>query len=311
MVMVAMAAMVTAATVAAPRVAVANGPVTNEPVANEPVAPEADEAALDLQPDLPRHRVGPAVVDLGDGVEIDLPAGVVLFEQAEARTITEAGGDNADGVLALAFRPEGTWSISITLADVGYVSDADANQLDADALFAEIAKGTMRQNATRRAKHTAELFLDSWSSPPSYLSERHTLGWGLALHTADGPVLNELTNVLGRRGYVGLNLIASPDDIVAARLDAASTLDGVRFQSGHRYQDFDARTDRHSGMSLRNLVVGGGVVAVASKVGLLAKIALIAKKALLAIGAVFAGLWKWITGRRKQDAAPGDDGSQA
>ena len=161
-------------------------------------------------------------------------------------------------------------------------------------------RGNVMQNQVRRAKGVSELFLDGWSTVPSYDAGRRALRWGLKLHLDDGsPLLNEFTNVLGRRGYVGINLIASPDQIEAARIDSAGALEGVRFQTGHRYQDFDPKTDRHSGMSLRNLVVGTGIVAAGSKLGIFAAILVFLKKGFLLIAAGLAGVWKWITSRRK------------
>src|SRR6185312_14970402 len=53
----------------------------------KPLSPEEIEASL------PPHINGPKLVDLGHDVEIDLPAGMLLLERAEARKMLEKGGD--------------------------------------------------------------------------------------------------------------------------------------------------------------------------------------------------------------------------
>ena len=70
----------------------------------------------------------------------------------------------------------------------------------------------------RAAKGVPELVLDGWSNPPSYDQPRRVLSWGLDAHSTEGPVINLFTNVLGRRGYLVIDLIASPDGL-AARID--------------------------------------------------------------------------------------------
>jgi len=247
---------------------------------------------------VPPHRVGPVTIDLGEGVEIALPAGFRLYERAEARRMLEEAGDSADGVLALVDTETSTWSFVVALSPVGHVSDADAAQLKADVLLASLRQGTEAQNRIRAAKGVPELVLDGWSNPPSYDQPRRVLSWGLDAHSTEGPVINLFTNVLGRRGYLVIDLIASPDGLAAAQAEAGPAIAGLRFLPGSRYEDYRPGVDADSGLNLTNLIVGGSVVAAASsKVGLFAKILLVLKKVAIAIAAVVAGAFKWIKGR--------------
>src|SRR5689334_18384047 len=66
--------------------------------AAEPAAAAGEPAAA--EPAVP-HVEGPRHVDLGNEIEIDLPAGFVLYERAQARELLQKGGSNADNVLAL------------------------------------------------------------------------------------------------------------------------------------------------------------------------------------------------------------------
>lgn len=268
------------------------------PIASDEPVAEA-EGDGDEEFEIP-HRVGPATIALGEGVEIDLPAGFVLYERAETVRMLEAEGDSTDGALAIIEPADGgPWSVFLGIADVGYVFDADAAQLDGAGLLQSMREGTAEQNQVRIAKGTPELFIDGWSEEPRYDATQRALRWGVLGHSTIGPVINQFTNVLGRRGYVSVNLIAAPDALEAAKVEAAPVIAAVHFQSGHRYQDYQPGVDRDSGMSLRNLIVGGSVAAaVGSKAGLFAKLALVLKKLGLVIAAAIAGIGKWITGRR-------------
>lgn len=284
-------------------VAVADAKPAAKPAAVEPVVPAEVQDQIVVDEDAaavyPPHKTGPLHTGLGHGVEIDLPDGMFLFEETEAKQMAAELGDDPTAVIAIVFDPDTEWGLSFDWSGVGHVSDADAAKLDAAELLRAIREGAIQQNAVRRAKHIDELLVDGWSTPPSYDRARRELRWGIELHNTSGPLLNELTNVLGRHGYVGVTLIADPDRIEQARIEAGPVLASVRFGAGHRYEDFDPKTDRSSGLNLRSLVVGAGVVAVASKGGWIAGVLLILKKAAVGIAAAAAGVWKWLTGRKK------------
>jgi uncharacterized protein DUF2167 len=111
---------------------------------------KGDAAAQDPLAALP-HLVGPRRVELGHSAQIDLPAGMVLFEQAQAEELLRKGGNEGRGVLAMIVPHDGvsTWWLVIEASDVGYVSDDDANELDADALLDQYKRGTIEQNKKR------------------------------------------------------------------------------------------------------------------------------------------------------------------
>lgn len=250
--------------------------------------------------------VGPAIVELGDGVVIALPEGFALGDRAYARDVAVKQGDDPADVIGLVVPLEGgAWSLWIHFEGVGYVSDADAGHLDPTNLLELLRQGDARQNEVRRAKGIATLTVEGWSTPPSYQRDGHMLRWGVGLASSDGDTFgNDVVKRLGRRGMVNLVVVASADEREAAIAAAAPVIDAVTFLDGHRYQDFDPATDAHSGMSLTNLIVGGGAVATASKLGLFGKILVAAKKLVVVIALALAGLWRWLTGRLGRRRAP-------
>jgi len=270
-------------------------------------APEGSDADAPLTPEeieasLPPHVNGPKLVDLGSNIELDLPAGMLLLERDEARKMLEKSGDFTDNVLGIVAKLDANWMIVIEYDDIGYVSDKDADQLDANDLFKQFQDGNIQQNIKRKSLGVPELYLDGWSEMPQYKKTLHHLVWGLKGHSTDGPVINFFTRVLGRHGYMSVNLIDSPDAIEQSKMDTAGVLGGVRFKTGYTYEDYQ-EGDKNSGIGLKALVLGGaGIAAVkVAKGGFLVAILVALKKGFIVIIAAIAGLFKWIFGRKKKD----------
>lgn len=255
------------------------------------------EAAEDA---LPPHIVGPKHVDLGDSTAIELPEGMVLFERAVAQDLLRKNGDPPDGVVAMVFKPGSEWHAFIEYSASGYIDDSDADDLDAGDLLDSYRKGTEEQNKTRKKLGKPELVIDSWSEPPRYERATHHLVWGLLAHDTDGKVVNYFTRILGRNGYLAIDLIDAPERLEASKKEALAILQSTHFNPGSTYADH-VSSDHSSGIGLRGLVLGGAGVAVASKLGLLAKILLVFKKLFIVIGAAIAGLFRWLF-RRKSSA---------
>jgi uncharacterized membrane-anchored protein len=109
--------------------------------------------------------------------------------------------------------------------------------------------------------------------------------------------------VLGRQGYVSLNLITNSSTVEADKPAAHQLLEAVNFNDGKRYSDFNESTDKVAAYGLAALV--GGIAA--KKLGLLAGLGvLIAKFAKVIIAVVVgagAAITKWFKGRGGGDAA--------
>lgn len=271
------------------------------PPPEEPATGSADGSAAMEDPfdNLPRI-VGPKLISLGHQAEIDLPAGMTLFEADAAKTLVRKGGSSGEGVVAAIVPPVGTWVVLIEADDAGYVTDSDADELDANSMLESFKQGTIAQNVRRREMKIPELFVDGWTNPPKYEKAKHHLIWGLDLHDSDGKIINFFTRFLGRNGYLSVNLIDSPENIEQSKVQALTVLQAVRFQNGARYEDH-ADGDKSSGLGLKALVIGGGAVLVAKKTGLLVVLLLALKKGFIVVIAAIGGFFKWITGRKKKE----------
>src|SRR5690349_8087367 len=86
--------------------------------------------------DLPPHIAGPAHHTLPNGIELDLPAGAILFEREVATKLIEAAGNDSEGLLAMVqSTDDAEWTLVLSYRDVGHVSDHDANDLDAGEML--------------------------------------------------------------------------------------------------------------------------------------------------------------------------------
>jgi uncharacterized membrane-anchored protein len=272
-------------------------------------ASDADAgSAGDIEAQLPPHVTGPKLVDLGNDIEIDLPAGMVLLEHDEAKKLIEKGGGTGEGVVALVlpmFLPDQTWEMRIDYDDVGYVKDTDADELDPNELFNQYKQGTDEDNARRRAQGLSELFLDGWQQMPKYDKPTHRLVWGFNAHSVNGPNVNFFTRVLGRNGYLSVDLIDDPDKIETAKGQAAGVVAGLRYKPGATYEDHKSN-DKDSGMGLKALVLGGAAVGVfkVAKAGVLVKLLLIFKKGFIVVIAAIGAFFKKIFGRGGSKKTP-------
>ena len=260
----------------------------------------AEEAPTDPFADNPQIH-GPKLYDLGHNAEIDIPAGMRLFEQATAADMIKKGGGSAEGTIAVVM-PEfghGEWVVIIDANDEGYVNDSDADQLDANEMLQDFKTGTAEQNKKRVAMGIPALEIDGWSNPPAYDKAKHHLVWGLNAHDTSGKVVNFFTRFLGRSGYLSLNLIDDAATIEASKVQALAVLQATRFKPGFTYENH-ASGDKDSHTGLKALVIGGGALLVAKKTGLLVLLLVFLKKGFIVVIAAIGGFFKWITGRGKK-----------
>jgi uncharacterized membrane-anchored protein len=277
-------------------------PAAKKEKAPEP-PPPADGAAADGSAEdgsgalPPGVTAGPSLIDLGNNTEIDLPAGLFFVDKETTKAELEKDGNTGENIAGMVVSP-GNWSVYIDYMDDGYVDDSDAKDLDPNALFQSFQQGNTAQNERRRSLGKPELFLDGWSEMPRYDASNHHLVWGLRGHDNTGQVVNFFTRVLGRNGYMSLDLVADAATIDKAKTEATAVLAATRFKPGFKYEDHKSG-DKSSGMGLKALVLGGAAVAAfkVAKAGILVKILAGGWKLIVLACAGIAGFFKKIFGR--------------
>jgi len=214
--------------------------------------------------------VGPRDLDLGFDISIALPEGFAFLPKEPATQALESMGNfgNEDLLgLIVSEDEEATYFVVVEYFDPGWVDDDEA--LDADDLMSALQQSQREGNKVREANGFEALSLDGWAEKPYYDHGLHHLVWGLTVTDSTGSSINYSTRILGRRGFVSLNLVADPETIVNDKAAVQALLKATSFSSGARYEDYDSSTDRSSGLGIGALVAGG---AIAAKVGIFAKI---------------------------------------
>ncbi len=217
----------------------------------------------------------------------------------------EPGNDTQGAIVPNEVDPMDTegWAVILTYIDDGHVDDADAAEIDYDDMLKDMKAGTEENNEARTQNGYEAVHLIGWAEKPHYDAAAKKLYWakelnfeGSELHT-----LNYDVRVLGREGVLSMNAVASMNQLEQIRRDMRPLIQVAEFNEGHRYAEFNSKTDRLAEYGLGALIAGG----VAAKLGLFAKLGalLLAFKKFIIIGLIAAGGLVAKMFGKKKDAA--------
>jgi uncharacterized membrane-anchored protein len=200
-----------------------------------------------------------------------------------------------------------SWGVVITYDEDGYVKDDEAASINYNDLLKDMQEGTREGNKERINQGYEAIELIGWAAPPRYDQAAHKLYWAKELSFVGSPehTLNYDIRALGRRGVLSLNAVASMSQLQAIEKDMQEVLSFVEFNEGHRYGDYVAGMDKVAAYGIGALIAGK----LAAKAGLFKLLLLFAAKfwKLLIVAALAVGAFvkKLISGRRKEEPAPG------
>ena len=247
---------------------------------------------------------GPSVIELKDQATLALPASYGFIPKKEAVALMDLmGNDTGETFIGLVFplADEKGYFFTLDYEHSGYISDEDAKDWDTDELFQSLKDGTEAANVHREKQGVPPIVVTRWIETPAYESATHRLVWAAEVRLKHGedrdPGVNYNTYVLGREGYVSLNLVTAASTVENDKPAAHELLQAISFNGGRQYGDFNSSTDKVAAYGLAALV--GGIAA--KKLGLLALIAATAVKfgklILVAIAALGGWFAKWFKGR--------------
>ncbi len=250
---------------------------------------------------------GPSTITLRDQAQLNLPAGFRYIPAKEGAALMDRMGNQTDdNFLGLVLPAEqGQWFATLDFEPAGYIKDDDAKDWDGDELLKNIKEGTLAGNAHRKELGVPPIEVTRWVESPKYDSTSHRLVWSAEVRDIGGqdedPSINYNTYVLGREGYISLDLVTAASNIESDKPVAHQLLSSVDFNSGKRYTDFDSSTDKVAAYGLAALI--GGIAA--KKLGLLAMVGLFlakfAKIIFIAIAGFGAAIAKFFKGKRSTE----------
>ncbi len=276
---------------------------------NTPADPAARLAARQKLADALHYERGTITLH-GGLAKVALPAGYRYLNPADTETVLAKiwGNPNGSGTLGMItpvdFDPLGgdSWAVIVTFDEDGYVKDDDAAKIDYGKLLQEMKAGTHDASEERVKAGYNSVELVGWAAPPRYDAATHKLYWAKEIKFGDEPehTLNYNIRMLGRRGVLVLNAVATMPQLKQVEAATPTLLTMVDFQEGHRYADFNNDTDKVATYGIAALVAGG----LAAKAGLfkLLWVGILAFKKLIILGCIalasyFKRIVAWIRGR--------------
>lgn len=281
--------------------------------ASDPVA--ARRAEMQKLADGLTYRKGETII--GNGLaKITLPEQFRYLDGKDtAVLLTDLWGNPKNSgtlgsIVPVGFNPlgEANWVVVITYDEDGYVKDDDAAKIDYTKMLSEMQENTREASKARVKEGYGAVDLIGWAKPPRYDAAAHKLYWAkeLKFGTEQENTLNYNIRMLGRRGVLVLNAVASMSQLPEVEAATPTLLSMVNFQEGQRYADYNSSTDKTATYGLAALVAGG----VAAKAGLFKGlwVAILALKKFIIIGLIalagtFKKIFDWIRGRNAAASA--------
>jgi uncharacterized membrane-anchored protein len=187
--------------------------------------------------------------------------------------------------------------------EIGFVKDDDADDINYDDLLKDLQKETEEANPERIKEGYPSITFVGWGAKPFYDKERKILHWAreLKFGSMEENTLNYNVRILGRKGVLVLNAIATMSELPAVQKDVPKVLDIVKFSEGYQYKDFNPSIDEVAAWTIGGLVAGK----ILAKVGFFVLFLKFWKIIALAVAAFFSAFWKKL--RRKKDGDKDDD----
>lgn len=217
-------------------------------------------------------------ISLKNGVgKINIPNGFKYLNAAQAeKVLVDLWGNPKSENLTLGFiLPENQgvlgqngYVFNIQYDEIGYVKDDDAEDIDYDDLLTQMKEETVEENKSRKEEGYEQINIVGWAAKPFYDEDRKILHWAKEIKFGNSEIntLNYNVRVLGRKGVLVLNAIATKADLPLVQKDISKVLDIVQFNEGYKYKDFDSSIDEVAAWTIGGLVAGK----VLAKVGLFA-----------------------------------------
>jgi uncharacterized membrane-anchored protein len=245
---------------------------------------------------------GPTTAKIGNHATIEVPEGFQFVGKPGAGKFMELLQNPSDGdELGVLLNTDQFWFVVFDFQAMGYVKD-DERDLDEKAILSSIREGTEASNTVRKERGWPTMQIVGWHTPPFYDAATNNLTWSIRGSSDDEESINHSTRMLGRRGVMRANLVASPEEIDTAVASFNDMLTQFTFTSGNKYSEF-IRGDKIAEYGLAGLVVGGTGVALV-KSGLLQKFGKLIAVGVVALLGAIKKIWNSLTQRGETANSP-------
>ncbi len=196
--------------------------------------------------------------------QLDLGKDLYFLDAEDARKVMtqvwQSPSEMTDEVIGMVFPADATpldapWAAVVSYFDVGYVSDADAKQIDSDKILQELRTNDERDNVVRRRDGAPEVHTIGWAEPPTYDPDHRAMLLAAELSGSDqARAVNYDLRILCRSGMLGVNVTAGDDERQSVGPALKLLQRAVTFDPGARYADYKPGEDKLAPRSVANLV---------------------------------------------------------
>jgi uncharacterized membrane-anchored protein/tetratricopeptide (TPR) repeat protein len=217
---------------------------------------------------------GPALIPVRDEATLSLRDVHMFIPRPEADALMRLfGNEFGPSFVGIVFTQNGY--VVVEYHASGHVEESEARTWKPDAMLARIRARSDASHSARGAAGTS-IKVTGWAKRPTYDAKNKRLAWSLALsestrvsESKDGGSaahgaavgINDSAIVLGRTGYVELNVVTELSEGEARTAQVATLVEGVRFNRGRRYAEYDAARDPKAAFGLTALVSGDTTLA--------------------------------------------------
>lgn len=253
-------------------------------------------------------------INLDNGIgKIVIPDGFKYLNplQAEKVLVDLWGNPKSENLTLGLILPEGTgvlnsnsYVFNIQYDEIGFVKDDDADDINYKDLLSQMKEEAEKESQQRIKEGYEKITLVGWASEPYYDKDRKILYWAKEFKFGNNEIntLNYNVRILGRKGVLVLNAIATTKELPLVQNEISKVLDIFQFNDGYKYEDFNSSVDEVAAWTIGGLVAGK----VLAKVGLFALIAKFGKLIFFSILGIFGTFRKKLFNlfKRKKETEP-------
>jgi uncharacterized membrane-anchored protein len=248
------------------------------------------------------------VIKFSNGIaQLNVPQGFKYLNADQSNFVLHElwGNPPRQDVLGMLF-PESTgpytdssFAFVITYKAIGYVKDEDADKIDYDEMLKDMQKEEKEVNLERNKNGYSTIHIVRWAQKPFYDKTNRVLHWAKELEFGDqeAHTLNYEIRILGRKGILSMNAIASMNEMPLVKRDIDKVLHMASFTEGNKYSDFDSNIDEVAAWTIGGLVAGK----VLAKVGLFAFLGKFLKVILIGLAALGGAIVKLFKRKKTED----------
>jgi uncharacterized membrane-anchored protein len=248
------------------------------------------------------------IVKMSNGIaQLNVPAGFKYLNADQSNyVITELWGNPArTDVLGMLFPESGgpfadsSYAFIISYEDIGYVKDEDADKIDYDEMLKNMQKEEIDVNVERKKNGYPAIHIVGWAQKPYYDKTNKVLHWAkeLKFGNSEERTLNYEIRILGRKGVLSMNAVATMNELDLVTKDINKVLNIAQFTEGNKYSNYDSKIDKVAAWTIGGLVAGK----ILAKVGILAFFAKFFKLILVGLGSIGAAIAKFFKRKKPEN----------